>query len=141
MKLTVIPADSIIIKDGRPLVFAFAAEASLHALQWHGEHGVVELIGAGAEHFTDAEIIAPFVAAFDAEAARLDAEAAARPVPTAAQVRAREISARLAAVDAASIRALRAKVIGKGKAADDTKLAALDSEADTLRAELAALVV
>lgn len=69
-------------------------------------------------------------------------EPEALPVPpTAAQLRAREITGRLAAVDAASIRALRAKAAGKGKAADDTKLTALDTEADTLRAELAALVV
>ncbi len=66
------------------------------------------------------------------------------PAPLAqspAQRRAGEIRARLAAIDMDSIRALRAKSAGKGKSADDTKLAALDAEADTLRAELAALVV
>lgn len=140
MRLTVIPADSIIIKDGRALSFAFDAPATLHALQWNGAHGTMELIGAAAEHFTDAEIIAPYVAAFDAESARLAALPGPVP-PTAAEVRAKEIRARLAAIDADSIRALRAKSAGKGRAADDTKLVALDAEADSLRAELAALVV
>lgn len=66
------------------------------------------------------------------------------PEPQAAtpeQVRAGEIKARMAAIDAGSVRALRAKVMGKGKAADDSKLAALDDEAEALRVELAALVV
>lgn len=66
----------------------------------------------------------------------------APPVPpSAAQVRKGEILARLSGIDFESIRALRSKAVGKGHAADDTKLAALDAEADTLRAELAALVI
>lgn len=48
-----------------------------------------------------------------------------------------EIKTRLAQIDIESIRALRAKSVGKGKAADDTKLTTLDTEADNLRAELA----
>lgn len=48
-----------------------------------------------------------------------------------------EIKTRLDQIDIESIRALRAKSVGKGKAADDTKLVDLDTEADTLRAELA----
>lgn len=50
-----------------------------------------------------------------------------------------EIKARLAQIDIESIRALRAKVIGRGKPQDDTKLSTLDDEADSLRAELATL--
>lgn len=47
------------------------------------------------------------------------------------------IKTRLDQIDIESIRALRAKSVGNGKAADDTKLASLDTEADALRAELA----
>lgn len=47
------------------------------------------------------------------------------------------IKIRLDQIDIESIRALRAKSVGKGKAADDTRLVALDTEADALRAELA----
>ena len=47
------------------------------------------------------------------------------------------IKARLDQIDIESIRALRTKAVGKSKPADDTKLNALDAEADNLRAELA----
>ena len=47
------------------------------------------------------------------------------------------IKARLDQIDIESIRALRAKAVGQGKVADDTKLTSLDTEADALRAELA----
>lgn len=49
------------------------------------------------------------------------------------------IRARLAAIDADSIRALRAVARGKAIKADTDKLDALDTEAAELRAELAAL--
>jgi hypothetical protein len=61
--------------------------------------------------------------------------------PTVAQLRAVEIRARLLAIDAGSVRAMRAKLMGKGKAQDDSKLNALDAEAEALRVELSALVV
>lgn len=64
------------------------------------------------------------------------------PEPTpdeqAAQRRAR-IMTRLAEIDAASVRPLRALVRGEAVQADTDKLAALDAEAEELRAELAAL--
>jgi len=59
------------------------------------------------------------------------------PADPIANPRITEIKARLARIDIESIRALRAKSVGKGKPADDTKLTALDTEADDLRAELA----
>lgn len=59
--------------------------------------------------------------------------------PSAAQIRAGEIRERMLAIDADSIRSLRAKSAGKGKPADDAKLNALDAEADALRVELAGL--
>ncbi len=50
-----------------------------------------------------------------------------------------EIKRRLADIDTESIRALRSKSVGRGRPQDDLKLNTLDSECDTLRAELAAL--
>lgn len=50
-----------------------------------------------------------------------------------------EIKARLAEIDAGSVRALRAKALGNGKPSDATKLQALEAEADALRTELAGL--
>jgi hypothetical protein len=64
------------------------------------------------------------------------------PEPDAAYLAAQrkaEILARLAEIDAASIRSLRAIAQGEAVQADHTKLAALDSEAADLRAELAGL--
>jgi hypothetical protein len=60
--------------------------------------------------------------------------APADPIPNP---RIAEIKARLDQIDIESIRALRSKSVGKGKPADDTKLSTLDTEADSLRAELA----
>lgn len=61
----------------------------------------------------------------------------AGPVP---HVRtASDVLARLAAIDTESIRPLRAMVAGTATAGDTSKLAALDTEAAALRAELAAL--
>ena len=76
--VTVVPGDGLIAVDGVSLWFAFEAPASLHALQWHD--------GAGEMEWTDdmnhpltpadyAEDVAPFVALWEAEKARLEAEA------------------------------------------------------------------
>lgn len=62
------------------------------------------------------------------------------PEEQAAQRRA-QIMAQLAEIDAASVRPLRALVRGEAVQADTDKLAALDAEAEKLRAELAALEV
>ncbi len=59
----------------------------------------------------------------------------------AALKRKAEIIAELSRLDLDSIRALRAKAAGKGKQADDTRLATLNARADELRVELAALGV
>ena len=60
----------------------------------------------------------------------------ADPVPNP---RIAEIQQRLTQIDQESIRAIRSKQLNRGPARDDTKLAALDDEADALRVELAAL--
>jgi hypothetical protein len=64
------------------------------------------------------------------------------PPPTPEQLAAQrkaEILARLAEIDAASIRPLRAIAQGEAVQADHDKLAALDAEAAELRVELAGL--
>lgn len=64
------------------------------------------------------------------------------PQPTQAErdaTRRAEILARLAQIDAASVRPLRAIVQGEAVQEDRDKLAVLDAEAEELRAELAAL--
>lgn len=69
------------------------------------------------------------------------AAATARSIVVQKEARISEIKQRLTQIDADSVRALRAKTVGKGKPQDDTKLNDLDTEADTLRAELATIQV
>lgn len=82
--VTVVPVDNLIIVNGTPLRCEFAAPANLHALQWRAATG-------GHMEFTDdynidlnpsdptayKEEVAPYVAAWDAERRRLEAEAEA----------------------------------------------------------------
>ena len=44
--VTVVPSDSLIIVDGKALVFPFDAPTNLHALQWRGDTGHDELLAA-----------------------------------------------------------------------------------------------
>ena len=53
------------------------------------------------------------------------------------QVRTVEIKSRLLEIDLESVRPLRARVYGTATLEDDAKLAALEQEAEALRAELA----
>ena len=53
------------------------------------------------------------------------------------QLRVNEIKSRLNEIDLESVRPLRAKVHGTATPEDDAKLAALEQEAEALRAELA----
>lgn len=61
------------------------------------------------------------------------------PADPAPSKRPADIAARLAQIDAESVRPLRAKVAGTDTAEDDDKLKALDAEAKSLRLELSAL--
>ena len=81
-RLTVVPADSLIIIDGEALRFDFPAPSNLHALQWDN------VTQSGHLEFTDDynqaldgslydEEVAPFVALWEAEKARITAEAEA----------------------------------------------------------------
>lgn len=91
--VTVIPSDNLVIVDGVPLVFGFAAPANLHALQWHDGAGEMEWTDDINHPLTEqdyADDIAPFVALWEAEKARLDAEAN-RP-PTLDEAKAAKLS-------------------------------------------------
>ena len=91
--VTVIPSDALIAVDGIPLWFDFAAPANLHALQWHDGAGEMEWTDDINHPMTEqdyADDIAPFVALWEAEKARLDAEAN-RP-PTLDEAKAAKLS-------------------------------------------------
>lgn len=92
-----------------------------------------ELYAYEADGSQDAFIKKGLEPVTDAEAEAMRA-AKVQPVPRADVIR-----ARLAVIDADSIRALRAVARGKAIKADTDKLDALDTEAAALRAELAAL--
>lgn len=94
MRLTVIPSDNIIIKDGQRLVFEFAAPADLHAIQWYGTHGFVETTDGKQVRTDDQADVQAYIDAYAAEVARLAAIAATPK--TLEQVR----TEKLAALDA-----------------------------------------
>lgn len=78
--VTVVPADNLVIVDGEALVFPFDAPATLHALQWREGKGHTEWTDApnlplAAADYDDQ--VAPFVALWETEKARLTAEAEA----------------------------------------------------------------
>lgn len=91
--VTVIPSDRLIIVDGASLRFAFDTPADLHALQWHEGRGEMEWTDDINHPLTPADYaddVAPFVALWETEKARLDAEAN-RP-PTLEQAKTAKIS-------------------------------------------------
>ena len=78
--VTVVPNDHVIIVDGAPLRFDFDADPALHAIQWRNGGGHVEMAGGANRVLGEgdyAEEVAPFVALWEAEKARLDAQAQA----------------------------------------------------------------
>ncbi len=79
-RVTVVPADRLIIVDGEALHFDYPAPASLHALQWDGEQGHMEWTddyNMALDASLYDEEVAPFVALWGVEKARLAAEAEA----------------------------------------------------------------
>lgn len=77
--VTVVPSDSLIIVDGKALVFPFDAPTNLHALQWRGGTGHTEWTDGPNQKLaaTDYdEQVAPFVALWQDEKARLEQAAA-----------------------------------------------------------------
>ena len=79
--VTVVPVDNVILVNNTPLQFDYKpieGHEQVHAIQWHDGKGAIEFsdyTGRDADYETD---VAPYVALWEAEKARLDAEAAAK---------------------------------------------------------------
>lgn len=121
--LIVIPSDKLIALNGIALIFDFSAPDNLHAIQWDGQQGHIEwendfnwpLSAFDATAYEDE--VAPYVALWQAEKARLEREAATRAAEEAAAEAARlaeynkpeNVAARkLTAIDAATTAAITA---------------------------------
>ena len=106
-RVTVIPSDHTILVDGLSLRFPFDAPENLHAVQWHNGAGEVEWTDSANQKISDqdyAEKVAPYVAAWEREKARRDAQAGkeaaeARTLARLAEAVRRERNARIAATD------------------------------------------
>lgn len=83
-RVTVVPADRLVIVDGQALTFEFSAPERMHALQWDGKQGHIEWRGSGDEPPHNepltadsyADRIAPYVKLWEEEKARLEQAAA-----------------------------------------------------------------
>lgn len=107
--VTVVPADNLIIVDGKALVFPFDAPTNLHALQWRGDTGHTEWTDGPNKPLTAEdydEQVVPFMKLWQDEKARLEAEAAAAEAEYSKleNVKARK----LAAIDAETSSAIMA---------------------------------
>ena len=77
--VTVVPSDSLIIVDGKALVFPFDAPTNLHALQWRGDTGHTEWTDGPNKPLTAEDYdgqVAPFITRWQDEKARLEQAAA-----------------------------------------------------------------
>lgn len=83
-RVTVVPADRLVIVDGLALTFDFNAPERMHALQWDGKQGHIEWLGYGYEPPRNellaadsyAGQVAPYVELWEEEKARLEQAAA-----------------------------------------------------------------
>ena len=78
--VTVVPSDHLVFVDGFALCFDFSAPKNMHALQWHEGSGHIEWTDDINHPLTPDDYeadVAPFVALWEAEKARLDEKAAA----------------------------------------------------------------
>ena len=78
--VTVVPSDHLVFVDGIALRFDFPAPKNMHALQWHEGSGHIEWTDDINHPLTPDDYeadVAPFVALWEAEKARLDEKAAA----------------------------------------------------------------
>ena len=85
-RVTVVPADRLVIVDGLALTFDFNAPERMHALQWDGKQGHIEWLGSGDEPPHNEPLaadsyagqVAPYVELWKEGKARLE-QAAAGP--------------------------------------------------------------
>ena len=83
-RVTIVPADRLVIVDGQALTFEFSAPERMHALQWDGLQGHIEWKGYGHEPPRNelltadsyANRVAPYVKMWEEEKARLEQAAA-----------------------------------------------------------------
>lgn len=83
-RVTVVPADRLVIVDGQALTFEFSAPWRMHALQWDGKQGHIEWKGNGHEPPRNellaadsySERVMPYVRLWEEEKARLEKAAA-----------------------------------------------------------------
>ena len=83
-RVTVVPADRLVIVDGQALTFDFNAPERMHTLQWDGKQGHIEWLGYGHEPPRNellaadsyAGQVAPYVELWKEEKARLEQAAA-----------------------------------------------------------------
>lgn len=145
-RVTIVPADSLVIVDGRGLNVNLTLPGHVHAIQWDGRTGWVEHNdGMPNTPMTQAEydvLVVPALAAWESARAAADTP----PEPTPAEV----LASRLAAIEAkyeATLGRLRAAMAvamladGPGM---DAKVAALRAEwssaSSAQSAEIAALI-
>ena len=137
--VTIIMPDKSVSVDGTGVVID-SVDTSIHAIQWHNGSGHVEfsdeltpnLIIQGQEDYE--KYVRPYVQMWE----EID-----HNVTTTEQyselTEEQQIKNRLSQIDLESVRPLRAKAYGTATPEDDAKLAALEQEVETLRAELAGL--
>ena len=83
-RVTIVPADRLVIVDGQALTFEFSAPGRMHALQWDGLQGHIEWKGYGHEPPRNelltadsyADRVAPYVKMWEEEKDRLEQAAA-----------------------------------------------------------------
>ena len=113
-RVTVVPADRLVIVDDQALTFDFNAPERMHALQWDGKRGHIEWQGSDnepphnepLEAASYADQVAPYVDLWTKEKKRVDNEAAAAEAEynSLPNVKARK----LAAIDAETSAAIMA---------------------------------
>ena len=93
MRITIVPADGCVIKDGDALAgLALPSAPNVHAIQWHGTHGIIERTTGAAEYFTDFSVVSPFLAVWQAKRDEID-NPPPPPVPTLADAKAAAVAA------------------------------------------------
>ena len=76
MRLTIIPSDKVVIKDGKALHGLNFTLAGIRAVQWYGNKGEVEYLdGSPNEIIDDLSPYQSIIDIYDAEIARLEAAA------------------------------------------------------------------